>query len=314
MKKKIIAFLVFTFLASSLAYTNGNDFMSFVGDSFLIAGFSCMVAIFCNKYIYALSALIICVSGIIGGGVESGIITAVILIGAFVCGNLIKDKVSVSKLILSLAVTFFASAVMLVVYKSYTTGLNVVSAFLESTKENFVTVFEEYMKIQGQSDVEININQVADSVYTVIQNIIPALAIMVSLINGFLSLIVVSFLCRILRAKDVFRVTFSEFSVDKTTIVVFILSLVLSYALKSGVVMTASVNIFLILLFVLQICGLSVFDYKLKKRGLITPIRFLIMVFALVFLTGILPMIIFVGTGILDAFKDFRQLSDPEDN
>lgn len=312
MKKKIIGFIVLTFMSATLTYTNSIDLMSLMGSVFLIMGFNCVLAAICNKYLYLLSALTTCIFGILGGGAEGGIFAAVILSGAFVAGALAKKGTKTSQLIQVTAISFFLAVIAVIMYKTHITGTNIITSGLEMTKENFIVMFEEYIKTLGE--VEINVPQIADEIYTVLQNIIPAILIIASLIVGFLSCCLSSFIFRIFRMNNLYKVTFSRFSVDKITVMVFLLATVLTYVLKDGIGMVAAVNVFLILLFVLQICGLSLLDSILKRRGVITPFRFFIIFITLVFFTGVLPVILFTGMGILDAFKDFRHLNTPDDN
>lgn len=312
MKKKIIGFIVLTFMSAALTYTNSVDFMSLIGAGFLIFGFNCVLSAVCNKYLYLISSLITCVLGIVGGGAEAGVFAAVILTGAFIAGSLVKKGTKTSKIILVTAISFFLAVIAVIMYKTYYAGTNIIISGLDATKENFIVMFEEYIKTLGE--VEINARQIADEFYTVLQNIIPAILIIMSLIMGFFSCCLSSFIFRIFRMDNLFKVSFSEFSVDKITVIVFLLATVFTYVLKDGIGMVASVNVFLILLFVLQICGLSIFDSILKRRGVITPFRFFIIFLSLMFFTGVLPMILFVGMGIFDAFKDFRHLNGPKDN
>ena len=313
-KKNIVIFIVFTLISGFLSYMCSVSFFDFIGVEFLTVALIAVVSAAGNVVLGAISGAINIVCAYIGGGMEGVMLSLFAVLFALLAGCCIKNKCSTTKLIFVFSVGFIFSVVAYIAYKSGTTGVNVIESFVKNIKPVFQQSMNEYLNASGLLEYQAVMKEFVDSYFVYIQNMIPSIFVIMALTFSFLSCCIVSLSLRILRLREVFSVRFSEFICDRTTTVVFLLSGALAMFMNTGVIQTVFTNIFAILLFVFQVCGFSLLDGVLKRKGLPTGARVLIMLVSAMFATSGIVLLILIIAAALDSFRNFRAVGETDDS
>lgn len=307
-KKNIVIFAVFTLISAIFSFLCAGSFLNFYGAEFLVAAFVCVVFAACTLPLGGICVALSVAAAFLGGGIQGVILASVSGIFAAFAGVAIKKGITTGKLVIIFASGLFFSAIAFIVYKTNITDPKFVENFLNAVKSDFIYVAVQYMEIIGVEGQDAVISQFADTYFMYVQNTIPAILIIVSLIFAFLSSCVVSLCLRVVKNRELYKVTFSKFMCDKTTTVVFAISAVCFFFMKQSIIQTVFMNAFMILLFVFQVCGYSLIDSFLKRKNLPTGLRFLIVVTAMVFLSGGIAVSVLVIAAVMDSFKNFRAI------
>ncbi len=107
-----------------------------------------------------------------------------------------------------------------------------------------------------------------------------------------------------------FLTPFDRLQADKIGSILFLVLMVLPGSMPESLFRDALLNVSMILGFMLLICGVSFFDWKLCQVGMRKFVRRLILVI-LAFSSSMFvlaPMLLLIGGGLLDSFFDFRHL------
>ena len=111
-----------------------------------------------------------------------------------------------------------------------------------------------------------------------------------------------------------FLTPFDSLQADRAGSIIFLLVILLANALPEGLFRDAMVNVSVISGFMLMVCGVSFFDFKLNQVGMRKFVRRFILVVLAMSSTMLMmaPLFLLVGGGLLDSFFDFRHKRNEE--
>ena len=312
MNRKLITYVICTLFASVLSYCTVS-FVDYIAYGFVVSGIICAISATVNLNLAILSSLICLVLSYISGGVDGIILCSFIVLSGIVAGVFVKNKCTTVKLILIFAAGCLLSCISYICFVSSVSGTNVIVSYLNGIKPEFVEMMNQYFSAAGLDDYSAVVREFVDGYFIYIQNMIPSIFVIIALLFSFLSAIIVSIILKLSGEKHLYKLEFSRLACDKTTAIVFFISIVCSIFMKNGVLQTVFLNICVILLFVFQVCGFSLIDYFLKSKGLSSGVRVLILFACILFATT--PILLFglIIAAVMDSFKNYRNIGIDSD-
>lgn len=125
---------------------------------------------------------------------------------------------------------------------------------------------------------------------------------------GYISLFIITGLNKLFRTGSWFQPRFSEFRCNTSTIFVMVLTAIISFFVKDGVLGVALNNIYAIFSFMLTMCAVSLVDYWMKKKNWNIILRILILLLLISVQSGSFLSVVFSVIALLDARINFRKL------
>ncbi len=305
--KNITLYLICTLLASIIIYYSAS-FIWFITYGWIISGLICAIFGTANICLSIISGLICLVASYISGGIEGFILYSFIVVFGVITGILLKNKCTTMKIVLLNSAGCLISCVSYITYISYISGTNAILSYVNYIKPEFIEMMNEYVSSMGLNDYAAVITEFVDAYFVYVQNMLPSIFVVIALIFAFFSAIIISVVLKFSGKSNLFKFEFSKFMCDKTTTIVFFISFVCSMLMKNGVLQTVFMNIFVILLFVFQVCGFSLIDYFLKKKSMPMGVRVLILFVCFLFTTSLIMLFALIITAILDSFKNYRKI------
>ncbi len=305
-KRNTVIFIIGTLLTALLVFNCSAGFMDFLSVQFIVSAVICGICATMNIYFGLACGIINLIFSYAGGGTKGLILYFFIVLFGLIAGILVKNKCASGKLILINSAGFLFSCIFGAVFISFVTGTNVIESYITRIKPEFIEVMNQYFGTLGLNDYNAVAAEFVEAYFIYVQNMIPSIFIVIALTFSFVSAIIVSVILKLSGKHGLFKVEFSRFMCDRTTAIVFLISGACSIFLKSGVLQTVFMNIFVILLFVFQVCGFSLIDSILKKKSMPLGVRALILLVCAMFATGGILLIILIIAAILDSFKNFR--------
>ncbi len=310
-KQKILPFILTTLFAALFIWLFENSRTASFVFPFLISACMSVNVLYCGKKYSIVSLLVIGgFSYIVFNGSTSILFSSVILtVTGIVVGLLIKDKKSQAFSICVAAVGFFVLYVGSLVFLSRALGENAVEYTVNLLKPHFLEAFETSLysaRLESMySGMEEYLNLFIDSFVL----LMPSIIILLSAVMGYVLMFVVSIVLKLIRSEYKFSVLFSKFKADGITIIIYFISMLAGMFINNEVLLLVFNNIYTILQFILQICGLSLIDaFFIRKKLSLIP---RIIVIMLIFFSSMIPVVaaILVILAALDANRDFRGLS-----
>jgi hypothetical protein len=307
-KRKTIIFIVFSFLTGALTYTNFSDYYSIIAVSFLIVGCITGLTAICNNKIVSIP-LIICVAcGLAGGGISGGVSSLALCVTGIVVSRLILGKSSMMKIMVAATVGFAASVLISALCLKYFDRINVLGEVFDYIKSGIMDFLKNFFTVMEEEYTQEMLAGYTDAYFSVVKNMFPGIVAVFSLVSSLLSFAVYRIIHKLAGLKEEEKFLFSGLMCDKTTSLVFIICFLCALFMKNGPIMAAFTNIYMILFFVLQICGLSLFDNFMKTRRFHIILRVILLMALLMFSMGLLSVIVLTFSAILDSFKNFRKI------
>ncbi|NLY42659.1 MAG: DUF2232 domain-containing protein [Clostridiaceae bacterium] len=193
--------------------------------------------------------------------------------------------------------------------------VNLINQFILDPIEKMFTQIkesEDIAKLFGRGSIDIT---VLDELKDTISFFVPGFLLLAASFSGFLMLMFTKFILNRLKYDYSYLPMFSQLKVGRTTVAVFVLSFLISRIITNSVISAALLNIAFILSAVLNICGLSVIDFFLKRYGIPGIVRVIIYIIGLnitMFVGLLIPIIhpfyILAVLALADSIFDFRKL------
>ncbi len=176
-----------------------------------------------------------------------------------------------------------------------------------------VKVMGEGMKGEGVISPEKMIDSLLTATEAILRLYFPSFIVISSLITSYIIIRISGFVIKRTNLAGVDMVAFSQIKAPRSMSIASIIFYTIYIFMNSkSTLFPVFANIVFILYAMLGICGLSVVDYKFKKKVKSSVARFavytLIFLFGGVFMGIVSSILIFVG--ILDAGRDFRQIGN----
>ena len=239
------------------------------------------------------------VMGIIAG-LSSGVILVLIGIGLGLSTNL---KLSVSGTVLLCSAIYLANMLI---------GFMLIGREMpfDILLSEFRDILSETFKAQYSSmpDIGMQLDAVIDEMMALTFKFMPSFLICSALISGFIATLIYSKTVVKLN-KNVKPVSFSFLRVERTVGVLCIVILLIAAFSEDALISDAVLNVVVIMSFIFFICGLSYFDFSMKKKGKNRTYRsiMIIVVIPLVSMLFLLPSAVICGAGFLDSLINFRK-------
>ncbi len=227
------------------------------------------------------------------------IYTAIVAVAAgIVLGQMIRKKVTVMSLTVASSVGLVILYAMYIFIFAKMNGFTSLDGIFDMLSQTMLT------SVNGADENTVEIMRLG---VRTIRDLFPAIVIISSVTMGylivFLTGIILSFSKNLIKPD----MGFSRLRADLITTVVFVVAMAVTIFAGYGIVGIIAENIYIILMFVLQICGLSLLDFVLKNvKQMNLALRILILFF--VFSIQIFSVILIMAA-ILDARRNFRKLS-----
>ena len=138
----------------------------------------------------------------------------------------------------------------------------------------------------------------------------PAIFMILSLVQAYLLLIVYKKLQMKNGVDMSFLSGFDSLRLGREAAIIYLVLFVVLTGLASSLFADAAANVLLVMSFLYMFVGMSVFESKMKKNGTPKLTRRLVFIGSVIFSTTflMLPALVFVITGLLDSFLDYRKL------
>ena len=314
-KQKLLPFILTTLFAVLFIWFFENSRTASFVFPFLISACMSVNALYCGKTYSLVSLLIIGGFSYIAFDASTAILfsSLVLTVTGIAVGLLIKGKKSQAFSICVASVGFFVLYVGSLIFLSRALGENAVEYTVNLLKPYFLEAFETSLysaRLEGMySGMEEYLNLFLDSFVL----LMPAIIILLSAVMGYVLMFVVSIILKLLRSEYKFSVLFSKFKADGITIIIYFISMLAGMFINNEVLLLVFNNIYTILQFILQICGLSLIDaFFIRKKLSLIP---RIIVIMLIFFSSMIPVVaaILVILAALDANRDFRGLNTKND-
>ncbi|MBR4030610.1 MAG: DUF2232 domain-containing protein [Clostridia bacterium] len=125
---------------------------------------------------------------------------------------------------------------------------------------------------------------------------------------GYISLFIITGLNKLFRSGNTFQPRFSEFRCNSSTVFVMVLTAIISFFVKDGILGVALKNIFAIFSFMLTMCAVSLIDYWMKKKNWNIILRILVLLLLISVQSGSFLSVVLSVIAFLDARVNFRKL------
>ena len=220
-------------------------------------------------------------------------------VAGIVIGQMIKKDMSVMSLTIASAVgvaTLYSLYLMVV---SRVNGYGSLSELLDGISSIMVST----MSMTGEEGT-----QMAKIAVRTFRDLFPAIVMISSVTAGYVMVFVSGLIMTLFRIGAKKEIGFSLFRADRITTMIFLLSMAVTIFAGYGIAGIIAENIYIILLYVLQVCGLSLLDWVLKNVKRVS----LVLRIIILFFVSIIPIssFILVMAAILDARRNFRGLSE----
>ncbi len=138
----------------------------------------------------------------------------------------------------------------------------------------------------------------------------PAIFMMVSTVLGYVLIVIYKKVQQKYGTDMSFWLPFECLQSDKVMAFLYLILLLLMMIAPEGLFLDMATNVFLLLSFLFVIIGASVFDYKMKQRGIAKFLRCFIIVGMLAVSTSafLIPALVLLICGLTDSFRDYRHL------
>jgi len=224
-----------------------------------------------------------------------------------------RFKMKMSGLLLLCTMIYIASLLVGFTITEHVAGPdgNITAIMLEVGRTMESALVSQYPEPELQEMIRQVIRQAVD----ISIMLAPATFIVFSIVLSYCQIIVFKKMQQKKGEDMAFLVPFEALAGDKTIAVLAIVLFVLLTAAPAGMFASAGLNVLLVLGFIFMVLGMSVFDMKMKRRGMPRFRRrfFLITLVVLSSMVIMLPVLFFTLWGLLDCFFDFRKLGADEE-
>lgn len=253
----------------------------------------------------------------------TAISTLMVVLPGFICGLLISKKACVRDVIITVAFTVIIFPLLALAYAKYTAGFD----FTKEMTEFFNTVFYEQFDLiksvypEFDEIFSTNKSEIFSMISIAIPGLIPAVAAMIAMIYSVLIFMFSKVMLKQkLIANSFFIQGLDSFYIPKINTTVLILLIVLLFLETNSLMMMAIINVFVIILGLFMLEGLSLIDSKLKHRIPNSIIRFIALIgiiIALSVASAIMPILnpffALSIVGISDSINDYRKINSNKD-
>ncbi len=225
--------------------------------------------------------------------------TAIVSVAAgIVLGYMIKKQKSVMSLTVASAVGLVALYAIYIFVFAKMNGYG--------TLDELFDIFAQSM-VQTVSAVDATKAEAANMAARMFRDLFPSIVIISSAAMGYFVVFITGVVLSFRKNTARTDMGFSKLRADRVTTVVFIVSMIVTIFSDYGIVGIIAENIYTILMFVLQVCGLSLLDWILKNVSRMNLLFRIIIIF-FVFSIQILSVLLIMAA-IIDARRNFRGLS-----
>lgn len=189
-------------------------------------------------------------------------------------------------------------------------------------KETFDTFsVEQLQKMLGNVSVEQvtafrgDLTNTLASLLDMYRLLFPAIMILTLLAFSFVAFMLVKLILEFFKFDVSKFPMFCEFKISKTTMIALLISLIGTSAYPIYTVSAAFLNIAVVIIGVMIVCGFSLFDFQVRKKVDNSWVRMLVYVAIIVVGFSLFSIMMYslVFAAILDSFIDFRKLSPKEE-
>ncbi len=138
----------------------------------------------------------------------------------------------------------------------------------------------------------------------------PAIFMMVSTVLGYILVVVYKKVQQKYGTDMSFWLPFDHLQSNNVMAFLYLILLLLMVVAPKGMFLDMATNVFLLLSFLFVIIGASVFDYKMKQRGITKFLRrfFIVGILAVSTSAFFIPTLVLLICGLTDSFRDYRHL------
>ena len=228
--------------------------------------------------------------------------TAIIsALAGLVVGIMMKRESSLMTLTVASATGFAVLYAVYILILARMTGYSSLNEIFDALTKAMVTTM---------SAVDKKMAETVPSLMKNFRDLFPSVVMISSVTMGYITVFVTGKILSLVNRRVAVDVGFSKFKADTLTIVIFVISMAVTIFAGYGKTGIIAENIYLVLSFILQMCGLSLLDWFLKNRKKMNVFLRILIIFAL----NAIPLVsvMFVMAAILDARRDFRRLNPIE--
>ncbi|MGE4282127.1 MAG: DUF2232 domain-containing protein [Clostridia bacterium] len=229
-----------------------------------------------------------------------------------VLGYGMKRRWDFQKVLISSSGAYLFSLLLIIFIISNMKGVNQIDAMIGQYLNDFDRSVEEMNKVFKDVQISTDNLKVFKDLFTYL---IPGFFIISSAFFGFIALNLSKALLTRFGYDYKHMPAFSELGVNRETTFVFLVSFVLSMLITSIPFSAAFANISLILAMIFMVCGVSILDFFLKKKGipgLIRTILYMIGLGVMVIIAVVIPILhpiyVLIVLTLMDSTLDFRKL------
>jgi len=259
------------------------------------------------------SLMVLAVFSLFAGVMAAAMITVPLLLLGLSLALGTRFKMKMSGLLLLCTMIYIASLLVGFTITEHVAGPdgNITAIMLEVGRTMESALVSQYPEPELQEMIRQVIRQAVD----ISIMLAPATFIVFSIVLSYCQIIVFKKMQQKKGEDMAFLVPFEALAGDKTIAVLAIVLFVLLTAAPAGMFASAGLNVLLVLGFIFMVLGMSVFDMKMKRRGMPRFRRrfFLITLVVLSSMVIMLPVLFFTLWGLLDCFFDFRKLGADEE-
>ena len=309
---KTLTFVILAIIVTLAIWLCGSQPIAAYLLPFIIAVCFTLIALWCGN-VFAVAGLVIVsvLSYLFTKDILSSLFGATVIAATgVVLGYLIQKRSGLVALVITAGAGFLISNGGYLLLINVISGVNPVSSFIQLLQPSMVSGLEQSLIQMGLQDYASKAVEVYQQFAQTVLQMFPAIIIISSACMGYFVLLLNYIVMAIFKSEYQIQLRFSKFKADATTVIIFFLAIMATFFLSEGVVATVFYNIYMILLFVLQICGLSLVDHFLKYRWN-WPLVLRIVGICFVFFLSCLPLVsaALLIVAAIDSRRDFRKLN-----
>lgn len=283
--------------------------LSFIFEAFAAAYFAKTVVLNHYKYVAALGFLVLAITAAAGSVMGAALNGVIIILLGLSLGLGKRINLSYYKLLFICAFVYISGTVAsLFVLKSASVDVFSLETF-HAAANTTIEMFKESGYYVNPEVIDA-LNSYLKAIVLFMMQITPALLIIISIFCAFL---VVQIFKRVMIKAGVdirHFVPFDKMRAPRSCAVIFIvLFVLLSASFGGNIAYDAGLNVMFVLGFLLMVCGLSYFDWRLKMRGTKKSAR-RIMEIALIpisYMFMMMPLFALLILGMADSLFDLRK-------
>ncbi len=221
----------------------------------------------------------------------------VAVIAGLAVGFMIKKEMSVMALTIASAVGLVALYALYIFIFAKTNGYDSLDAIFDMISS---------VAIQSVPAAEESNLELIQLFMRTLRDLFPSIVVIGAAVTGYIVVFLTGLVLSFRDKSIVNNMGFSRFRADTLTTLIFIISMAFTIFSGYGIAGIVAENIYTILTFVLQVCGLSLLDWVLKYvKRLNIALRIII-----ILIVSALPFVSFLAimAAMLDARRNFRGL------